>query len=121
MEKHNIGALIKELRDKNHFTQTQLARSLGVSRTTVNNWEINISEPKLERIGDLCSILHTTPDYLLGISTGETICIENLHHDEKEALYKLIKAMETAAKTSADSRVKESNKEPVQESPVSVE
>lgn len=96
MAKHNIGALIKELRDKNQMTQTQLARALGVSRTTINNWEINISEPKLERIGDLCSILHTNSDYLLGINSTEMICIENLTIDEKEALYKLVKAMENA-------------------------
>lgn len=107
MAKHNIGLLIKELRDKNQMTQTQLARSLGVSRTTINNWEINISEPKLERISELCNILHTNADYLLGINQTETICIEYLHHDEKEALYRLIKAMENASRDNQSSSAKE--------------
>lgn len=39
MNQYVTGAVIKELREKNHLTQTQLADRLKVSDKTVSKWE----------------------------------------------------------------------------------
>ena len=81
---------IRELREKNNLTQTQLARTLYVSRSCVNAWEMAVSIPSTQKIIELCRILHTTSDYLLGIDSEETILVEAYAPEEKELLYRLL-------------------------------
>lgn len=39
MNQYVTGAVIKELREKNHITQLQLAEELEVSDKTISKWE----------------------------------------------------------------------------------
>lgn len=66
---------IRELRMKNNLTQAELARRLYVTRSSVNAWEMAVSIPSTEKIVELCQILHTTSDYLLGIDSAEILPI----------------------------------------------
>ncbi len=43
MNQYVTGAVIKELREKNHITQLQLAEKLGVSDKTISKWETGVS------------------------------------------------------------------------------
>lgn len=59
MNQYVTGAVIKELREKNHMTQLQLADKLGVSDKTVSKWETAKGYPDitlLEPIADAFSI-----------------------------------------------------------------
>lgn len=93
-----IAERIRELREKNDLTQTELARRLGVTRSSVNAWEMAISIPSTEKITELCQILHTTSDYLLGLATSETIPLEPYSFDEKAILYRLVKYFDDVRK-----------------------
>lgn len=87
----NTADRIRELRKKNNLTQTEMARRLYVTRSSVNAWEMAISIPSTEKITELCKLLHTSADYLLGLSELETIPISHYSPEEKEILYNLIK------------------------------
>ena len=78
---------IKELREKNNMTQTDLAKRLGVTRSSVNAWEMGISIPTTEKIVDLCLVLHSTSDYILGLEKKEMIVIDKYSSREKELVY----------------------------------
>ena len=39
MNKYVTGAIIKELREKHHLTQAELAEKINVSDKTVSKWE----------------------------------------------------------------------------------
>lgn len=84
-----ISERIKELREKNNLTQTELARRLHVTRSSVNAWEMAISIPSTEKISSLCLILHTTSDYLLGLDEEESLPICRYKPEEKELLYQM--------------------------------
>ena len=64
---------LKELREKNKMSQTDLANEINakvdrnIKRTTISNWENRNAIPDLYVLIALCEILHTTSDYLLGI------------------------------------------------------
>ena len=81
---------IKELREKNDLTQTELAKRMNVTRSSVNAWEMGISIPSTEKIVELTLILHTTSDYLLGINNDEILPIYKYSSEEKELIYQLI-------------------------------
>lgn len=87
---------IKELRQKNNLTQSELARRLYVTRSSVNAWEMAISIPSTEKIADLCMILHTTADYLLGLDTTENLPVDQYNESEKEILYRLARYFDEA-------------------------
>ena len=82
---------IKELRQKNNLTQTEMAKRLFVTRSSVNAWEMAISIPSTEKIAEICQLLHTGGDYLLGLNEDETIPISRYTDEEKEILYRLIR------------------------------
>ena len=41
---------LRELRKKNGYTQSGLAKALGVSQSTVGNWEAGIRRPNLDTL-----------------------------------------------------------------------
>ena len=45
MKNKNLSDLIKELRDKLNLTQEQLAQKVGVTFSTINNWEKGTRNP----------------------------------------------------------------------------
>ena len=58
MNQYVTGAVIKELREKNHFTQAELAKKLNVSDKTISKWEtakgypdISLLEPIAKTFG----------------------------------------------------------------------
>ena len=77
---------IKELREKNNLTQSELARLLNITRSSVNAWEMGISIPSTEKIVELALILHTTSDYILGINNDEILPIYKYSLEEKDGV-----------------------------------
>ena len=85
-----IGEKINELRNKNNITQLALAKELGVSRSSVNAWEMGISMPTIDRLIDIAEYFHVSVNYLLGLNDHLTIDISSLNEKEKTMIYNLI-------------------------------
>lgn len=85
-----VGERITELRNKYNLTQHALAKVLGVSRSSVNAWEMGISTPSVERIVDIATYFHVTVDYLLGLDNKLNLDISMLSEEAKEAILKVI-------------------------------
>ncbi|WP_368248411.1 helix-turn-helix domain-containing protein [Intestinimonas butyriciproducens] len=63
-----FSALLKELRAQNGFTQTQLAKAVGVSPGNVGDWETGKSKPGYNALASLSRIFEVSADYLLELS-----------------------------------------------------
>lgn len=61
-----IGQRIRDLRKQKRMSQTELAKSAGVSQTTVTAWETVKAEPSSSAVAKLADIFNVTTDYLLG-------------------------------------------------------
>ena len=85
-----IGEKISELRNKSNLTQYALAKELGVTRSSVNAWEMGTSNPSIKKIIDIAEFFHVSTDYLLGIESSLTIDISLLNETEKVYVYNLI-------------------------------
>ena len=62
-----IKDMIKELRLERNLTQPQLAKMVGVAKSTISYWENGINEPKASYIIKLAEVFGVTTDYLLGL------------------------------------------------------
>ena len=85
-----ISDTIKELREKNDYTQTALAKKLGLSRSAINAWEMGVSVPSTSYLMELVKLFNVSTDYILGLDTKEKIDITFLKQDEKEIIYTLL-------------------------------
>lgn len=54
---------IKELRKKNHLSQTELGERLGISNRAVSKWEKGLSKPTLKNVYSLAKIFGVSVDY----------------------------------------------------------
>lgn len=81
---------IKSLRETAELSQSALAKRLGVTRSSVNAWEMGLSIPTAQYIVELSQLFHVSTDYLLGLNNTQAIYIDRLSQEEKQILYSLI-------------------------------
>lgn len=85
-----IAERIKTLREKAGLTQTQLAKRLGISRSTVNSWEMSLSTPSSIYLVELSRIFGVSTDYLLSLDDRVKIDISDLNEQEQEIIIKTV-------------------------------
>lgn len=85
---------IKKLRENAGMSQSELARRLGVTRSSVNAWELSLSVPTTQYIVAISQIFHVSTDFLLGLSNKEALYIDDFSVLEKKILYDLISYFE---------------------------
>lgn len=101
MKELKIGEKIVACRRKYGITQEDLAKYIGVSKTSVSKWETGASYPDITFLPKIASYFNISVDELLGYEpqmTKEQIqnCIRQLSHDFSSQPY------ETAKKNCAD-------------------
>lgn len=87
---HTIADRIRYLREKAGYTQTYLAKRLGISRSAVNSWEMSLSSPSVSNILEMMQLFNVSADYLLSASEKITVDITDLSPDEQELVLKLV-------------------------------
>lgn len=89
-----IADQIKELRQRFGISQSQLSRRLGVTRSSVNAWEMGISTPTTQYIVDMARVFHVSTDYLLGVDCEPSLSLLGLTPEEVKLLYDLLDYMQ---------------------------
>ncbi len=84
-----IAERIKFLREQKSYTQTELAKKLGITRSSVNAWEMGISVPSTQYIVELSNIFSVSTDYLLGVERTSSIDTSGLTEQDIEMVYRL--------------------------------
>lgn len=80
-----IGDKIRYLRELNGYTQATLASKLGISRSSVNAWEIGISSISIKNVEQLAILFNVSSDFLLDLNQSATINVSGLT-DEQVAM-----------------------------------
>ncbi len=85
-----ISERIMYLRERNGYTQVSLATKLGITRSSVNAWEMGISIPSTQCLIQLASLFNVSIDYILCISSDNVLNIEGLNESEIEIINSLV-------------------------------
>lgn len=85
-----IDERLKQLREQNRMTQAELAKKLGITRSSVNAWEMGISIPSTQYIVELALLYGVSTDYLLGQDKKATLDISGLTQQDVDIIYQLV-------------------------------
>lgn len=85
-----IDERIKQLRKTHNMTQSILAKKLGITRSSVNAWEMGLSIPSTTYIAELSQLFGVSSDYLLGLSSNLNIDVSDLTEKEIQLVYELV-------------------------------
>ena len=72
------------------MTQSDLAKELGITRSSVNAWEMGISVPSTQYIVELASIFKVSTDYLLGVESSASVNVSGLTERDIQIVHELI-------------------------------
>ena len=61
-----LAMRVDELLEEKKMTQTELGRKIGFKQAAVSGWELGTREPSYDVLLQLCYVLNTSADYLLG-------------------------------------------------------
>ena len=92
-ELFTLADKIKKLREQSGWTQSELAKKLGLTRSSVNGWEMGLSVPSTQYIVELAKLFGVSTDYLFGMNETSTISVENLTDKEVALITELIKCL----------------------------
>lgn len=85
-----ISSTIKALRANMGLSQAALAKKLGVTRASVNAWEMEISSPTAQYLVEMARLFHTSTDFILGLESEEKIVLREMTEEEKRLVYNLV-------------------------------
>ena len=85
-----VADRIKELRERAGMTQAALAKQLGITRSSVNAWEMGISVPSTQYIVELAGLFRVSTDYLLGVNSSATVSVAGLSEEDIQLIHHII-------------------------------
>lgn len=93
-----ISEKIRHLRETAGYSQTQLAKKLDVTRSSVNAWEMGLSTPTIQYVVAMSKLFHVSTDYLLGTETSLSIHLDAYSAEEQEVLFSIIRYFDSQRK-----------------------
>ena len=81
-----IAERIKMLRENKQLSQSDLSKRLGITRSSINAWEMGISTPSTTYLVELSQIFHVSIDYLLGLDKNVSLDITGLDKEQVRIL-----------------------------------
>ena len=109
---NNLGKRVVELRKKKGFSQSDLAKQVGISYAQIGRYETKGAQPPAEVLKKIADALDTTVDYLINGDTDEKAlstlkdaellqqfrAVEQMDEEDKVTVKKLIDAFITKRK-----------------------
>lgn len=89
----DFGYRLRELRKSKNLTQTQVAKRLNLSKTTISGYENNIKTPSLDVLVKLSILYGVSSDYILGLENRKMLLLDGLTANQIEILNMLLKEL----------------------------
>lgn len=89
----DFGNTLKILRLQNKFTQAELAKKLGLTKSVISAYENGLRLPSYDVLIHIARIFNVSTDYLLGLEHKREVDLSGLTPSEIDALMNLIQAM----------------------------
>ena len=92
-ELFSLAERIKTLRERTSLTQSDLARQMGLTRSSVNAWEMGLSVPSTQYVVELAKTFEVSTDYLLGLENTASISVAGLSESKVALVVELVRSL----------------------------
>jgi len=82
---------IRKLREQYGYSQSELAKKLDVTRSSVNAWESGLSTPTTQYIVSMANLFHVSCDYLLGQEDCFQISLNGYSKEQIDLITSMLK------------------------------
>lgn len=100
---YDFGPRILKLRKERGLSQKDLAQKIGISNSSLGNYENDLGVPPLNVAEDLADAFNVSLDYLVSGEKAKTITVKGLTNDQIQLLTEL--AQELAVPTSHGTKI----------------
>lgn len=90
-----LGSRLRQLRDGKRLQQDQVARLIGVKKSTVSLYENDMRQPPYDTLIRLATLYRVSTDYLLGCTSTRMIDVSGLTTEEISAINQIVTMMTT--------------------------
>lgn len=90
---YDLSARPKQLRQDKHLKQEQVALLVGVTKSAVSAWELDMRQPSYEALVRLADIYRVSTDYLLGRTNIRSVDLSGLTSAEITIVSELVASM----------------------------
>ncbi len=97
---YDFGLRLRQLREKQNLSQSQVAQRLGITRAAISSYENNISFPSVNVLAELALLYRVSADYLLGLDNRTTIVLEGLTPRQSAVIQEVMDTLVTEFKLS---------------------
>lgn len=90
MAVYDFGMRLKELRERKHLTQKDVADRLEMTRATISGYERNTITPSVEHLVSLAVLYNTSLDYMMGIENRPHLYLDDLSKSQQETIMDIV-------------------------------
>lgn len=87
---YDFGLRLKELREAKHLSQTDVAKRLDVTRSTISGYECNTITPSVEQLARLAVLYHTSLDYIMGLDNRRALYLDDLTETQQQTILDVV-------------------------------
>lgn len=90
MLQKRVGMRIREVREQSGMTQSELAKRIHVSRSSVESWESGQSYPSIDSCVALSETFHLSTDYFFASKASKQLILDDLSEREMKMLLDML-------------------------------
>lgn len=88
-----FGDKLKRLRESREWSQAELARRSGITKSAISTYELDMRTPSADVVKAFAKVFGVSADYLLGIAERRTVEVEGLSEHDEALIRELVAAL----------------------------
>lgn len=89
----DLGQKVRRLRESRDWSQAELARRAGVTKSAISTYELGIRTPSADVVCAFAKVFGVSADYLLGIAERRAVEVEGLSERDEALVRELVASL----------------------------
>lgn len=89
----DLGHKVRRLRESRDWSQAELARRAGVTKSAISTYELGMRTPSADVVRSFAKVFGVSADYLLGIAERRAVDVEGLSERDEALVRDLVASL----------------------------
>lgn len=87
---YDFGLRLKELREAKSLSQSDVAKRLDVTRSTISGYECNTITPSVEQLVRMAVLYNASLDFIMGMENRSYLYLDDLSESQQRAVLDVV-------------------------------